>query len=341
MTKLSITFSIPAHNEEKNLLRLLSSIEKQKYPKNKVKIIVVNDSSTDKTASIAKRYGAKVIDVKTKDCERNKGIGLYAAKTDLIFFPDADMELCDVNFINNIVAPFLHDSEIIGSFTKEFALKGNRPESKSSLLRYVSYHPLQQDPLIQYFSPSIESTIVQKRKGYFLCEFVPGKIPAVGRVVYRRKQILETDVSKDERFIDMETTEIVARAGYRKFAYVPKARIKHFHAEGLKTLVGKRLRNLNKELLVNYEKRYYKWFDPSSAKDLIRIIAWVVYANLFVPALIRGIVLMVKNRDMAFLWEPVVTIVTTDVILWGFLTNKKGRKIAMGLIRTLACFEKE
>ncbi len=48
-----ITVIIPARNEAHNLPVLLSSLNKQTYPKELFNVIVVDDHSTDETASLA------------------------------------------------------------------------------------------------------------------------------------------------------------------------------------------------------------------------------------------------------------------------------------------------
>ena len=51
-----VSVIIPAHNEEKTILRAVRSIVRNKYPTNKREIIVVDDGSVDKTAEIIKHY---------------------------------------------------------------------------------------------------------------------------------------------------------------------------------------------------------------------------------------------------------------------------------------------
>lgn len=54
-----ITFGIPAHNEEQTILKTVKSILAADYPANKKEIIVVDDGSTDKTASVVRQFAAK------------------------------------------------------------------------------------------------------------------------------------------------------------------------------------------------------------------------------------------------------------------------------------------
>ena len=53
---------VPAHNEELLLAELLSSIEKQNYPRERFRTIVVADNCTDRTAEIGKSNGAEVLE---------------------------------------------------------------------------------------------------------------------------------------------------------------------------------------------------------------------------------------------------------------------------------------
>ena len=196
-----ISVIIPAYNGEKYLKRLIPSLSRQTYPRGKTEYLLINDRSTDGSGDLAKNFGMKVLDVNTRDIELNKGIGMHSAKGEYVYWLDQDMEVCSNDFFQLLIAPFLEEPKIIGAFTKEFALDCG-PKENNSLLRYISYDNTQRDPVYQFFSPSIESTIVEDRGNYFLCKFIPGKIPAVGRVLYNKTKLLKTAVGKDKSFID-------------------------------------------------------------------------------------------------------------------------------------------
>ena len=79
---------IPAHNEEKNIRKLLDSIKSQTFTD--YEVIVVCDSCEDATESIAKEYGARTlnVDYHTDGLTRNAGIDI--AKGEWLLFIDAD-----------------------------------------------------------------------------------------------------------------------------------------------------------------------------------------------------------------------------------------------------------
>ena len=184
----TISVIIPAFNEEKNLKVLFRSLKNQKYPKNKIEYIVVDDNSTDNTGIISKEFGAKVYKVNTHDIELNKGIGLTKSKNSFVYFLDADMEICDNYFFRKLINPFLENKNIIGSFTREFSLDIKSKKVTNSLLRFISYDPLQRDPLYEFISTSLEKTFVKKKNNYFLCQFIPSQIPPVGRILYKKSK---------------------------------------------------------------------------------------------------------------------------------------------------------
>jgi len=104
----TISVIIPARNEEENIGKLLSSIEKQTYPKHLFEVIVVDDHSTDNTAAIVNSYSfAKLIKLEFDNINsyKKKAIetGIAAASGDLIVTTDADC-IVQENWLKTIAA---------------------------------------------------------------------------------------------------------------------------------------------------------------------------------------------------------------------------------------------
>lgn len=98
-----ITLIIPARNEAANLGRLFDSILAQRYPRTLLEVLIIDDHSTDETASMIKSIAMvhdhiKYIDLKAFDKEENhtaykkKAIatGISLSKGKLIVTTDAD-----------------------------------------------------------------------------------------------------------------------------------------------------------------------------------------------------------------------------------------------------------
>ncbi len=84
-----ISIVIPAYNEEKFLPQCLESLKKQDY-KSKFEIIVVDNASTDGTATVAARLGAKVVSCPTRGVAYARGAGARSATGAIIVQADAD-----------------------------------------------------------------------------------------------------------------------------------------------------------------------------------------------------------------------------------------------------------
>lgn len=85
---MTISVVIPAYNEELYIKDTLQAIKQLTIQPNE--IIVVDGGSTDKTAQIAKSFGAKVLPVPHRGIGFARQKGLEAATGDIIAYTDAD-----------------------------------------------------------------------------------------------------------------------------------------------------------------------------------------------------------------------------------------------------------
>lgn len=106
----NVTLLIPARDEEKRIEPLLKSISENDF---KGELIVIDDHSTDRTAEIARSYGALVINSKPLPKGfRGKSWALYqgreVAKNDVLMLVDADTYFVD-NGIEKILSVYEKD----------------------------------------------------------------------------------------------------------------------------------------------------------------------------------------------------------------------------------------
>jgi glycosyltransferase involved in cell wall biosynthesis len=86
-----ISFIVPAHNEEAWIGRCVSAIRSgTEFLGEPYEIIVVDDASTDATASIARQQGAQVIRVEYRQISATRNAGARQSCGDILFFVDAD-----------------------------------------------------------------------------------------------------------------------------------------------------------------------------------------------------------------------------------------------------------
>jgi len=116
----SISVVIPAYNEEKYLPRCLSSLKKQTFQD--FEVIVVDNNSTDKTAEIALKYGAKVVRENTQGMTPARERGFREAKAEIIARTDADT-IVSPTWLQTIYHTFISNPDIValsGSFTSPY-----------------------------------------------------------------------------------------------------------------------------------------------------------------------------------------------------------------------------
>lgn len=85
---MTISVVIPVYNEASYLPACLESLRKQTLPPDE--IIIVDNNSTDRTARIAKDFGAKVINEPKQGIVFARNTGFDAARGDIIARGDAD-----------------------------------------------------------------------------------------------------------------------------------------------------------------------------------------------------------------------------------------------------------
>lgn len=115
-----VTVIIPAHNEEKGIIRTLESVRKSTY--RKLQIIVVDDASSDNTRKMVLHYIKLHSNRNIRLLRKQKNVGKgeamnhalrRTAEGDFVMTLDADSVL-DKNAIKNAVAHFDRDPKLVG-----------------------------------------------------------------------------------------------------------------------------------------------------------------------------------------------------------------------------------
>ncbi|MFN0301656.1 MAG: glycosyltransferase [Burkholderiales bacterium] len=86
-----ISFVIPAYNEELLLGRTLCALyDAARALGQPIDVVVVDDASTDRTASVAREHGARVVSVNHRQIAATRNAGATAATGEMLIFVDAD-----------------------------------------------------------------------------------------------------------------------------------------------------------------------------------------------------------------------------------------------------------
>ncbi len=103
LTSMKISVIIPAYNEEDYIAKTLESLMKQTVMPNE--IIVVDNNCKDKTATIAKKFGVKVVTEKKQGMIHARNKGFDSARYELIARCDSDVIL-PTDWIQKILKNF-------------------------------------------------------------------------------------------------------------------------------------------------------------------------------------------------------------------------------------------
>ncbi len=109
---VKVSIIIAARNEEANIVKCLSSIQKNNYPKDLIEIIVVDDQSDDQTTTIIEEQFPQVILLNAIQSQGKKAAIRLAsdhAKGELLLFTDADC-IVPTTWIEAIVSNYDADT---------------------------------------------------------------------------------------------------------------------------------------------------------------------------------------------------------------------------------------
>ncbi|MBI2617415.1 glycosyltransferase [Candidatus Gottesmanbacteria bacterium] len=123
-----VSVVVSTRNEEQSIQKCLESITNQSYPSKSIEIIVVDNFSTDRTVSIAKKYTSSIyLKGNERSTQRNYGIR-EKAKGKYALFLDADMRLSK-HVIRSCVEKLEQKNEITSLYILE-EIVGNSLWSK-------------------------------------------------------------------------------------------------------------------------------------------------------------------------------------------------------------------
>lgn len=318
-----VSIIIPTYNSQDYIKACLDSIYKQNYPKNKLEVIIVDSiATTDDTVKIAKKYPVKIIKNPKRLAEPAKTLGFKHATGELFFYLDSDAELVSKNWFKMVVAPFMANDQIAGSFTRYMPNK-----KQNAFNRYVSYNSLQLWSMLAFFLPSIKDATISRAKSYDIVKINLDKSPPVGICMYRKKLLDKIIKDPDTyNYVDIAIPLELAELGFDKFAYTKKAGLYHKRAGLIKELKRQK-RDVAVTYLPVIGTRKYNYIDFKSPRDLLKVILWVIYVNLIIPSSLVGIYKSIKYKDIAGLYELPTNFLLTNYVIYLFLTEQSGRRL--------------
>ena len=310
----SISIIIPTLNAAKVLRSCLFSIRSQKYPKNKITILVIDGGSSDDTKKIAIRYNAKILKNPLKTAESGKAIGIKMAKGELIALIDSDNILPGKNWLNQMILPFQKHTEIIGSEPMSYTY---RP--KAGFIERYSALTGVNDPycLIAgnydrtgylHSSWTALNIPIKNFKNYQVATLLPNRLlPTIGaNGTFFRNSFLKKYFNSNFFFdIDLLTEVLNKSQKSLKFAKVKNGIIHTFCESSISKFYRKQLRRATDLYFYRSIRQYLL-----TQNNFIPSIKFTLYTILIFPMFFDTINGYLKKPDLAWLFHPIACLIT-------------------------------
>lgn len=122
-----VSVVVPAYNEENYVGKCLEALAAQVHPGFDLEIIVVDNGSTDRTADVARLYGARVVDQPRRGVAHARQAGFEAARGEIIASTDAD-SAPPPDWLHSLVTELLRHPGVLGVYGPARVLDGTRFE---------------------------------------------------------------------------------------------------------------------------------------------------------------------------------------------------------------------
>ncbi|MEK7119878.1 MAG: glycosyltransferase, partial [Patescibacteria group bacterium] len=225
----TISVVIATHNSSRTIGRCLQSIRSQRYPQDRIEIIIADGASTDTTRDIVSAYNVNwfAVDPTKQSAEYNKATGISHAKNEILAMIDHDNVLPHDLWLQNMVQPFLEQKDVVGVET----LRYHYDPDTTLLDRYFALFGAG-DPLVWYLGKADRlsyiydtyrlSKDVIDHGSYYVVRFKPDNMPTIGAngFLVRRKILMENAQVSPGAYFDMDVNIDLIHKGHDTCAFV-------------------------------------------------------------------------------------------------------------------------
>ncbi len=135
----SVTIIVPCYNEEKTVLKTITSLLALEYPKEKLSILVVDDGSTDRTSevvtSLSKEQCIRVIRKENGGKYTALNEGLLETTSDIVGCLDAD-SFVEKNALEHII-PYFENTLVMAVVP---SIVVDRPQNVLQMVQHIEYY---------------------------------------------------------------------------------------------------------------------------------------------------------------------------------------------------------
>lgn len=321
---LRFSFSIPVFNSGKYLEACLKSIRDQDYPQDSVELLVVDAGSDDDTLEIAKKYNARIFANPKRLGEYGMKIAVANATGDLLVMFAADNGLAGKEWLKKVAEIFDRHQNLASLWGRMVA-----SEDDPIIMRY--YELIQSEPLayfinknLNYYFKTAETQNSDGLDKYYLFN-VQKDMPicwGANGLVYRL-QYVKVIFTREGYIGDNEIFQYMIEKGFNKVAYLPALPIYHHTVSSVGHWVKKWKRNFVNIFLATRHQRRIDWFYYGNFR--LKLFFWLIYSLIPIFSIIHSVFLMIKDRNVYWLFHPLMSFLQTVTYIFWTLKLPEGR----------------
>lgn len=323
----TISVVIATYNSQNTIEKCLKSVRDQKYPQEKIEIILADGNSKDKTLQIAKKYNVKIlaIDPQKQNAEYNKGVAVRKATGELLLLIDHDNVLPHANWLTKMIKPLRDNNDIVAVETLRYHY-----DPKAVLLdRYFALFGAG-DPLAFYLGKADRLSFiydtynlfgdVRDMGSYYIVRFKPSEIPTLGAngFLIRRNILMENAQVGEDHFFHIDVNVDLIKKGYNTYAFIKDDII---HLTGYKNISSFLYRRKLFMEQFHFQTKARRRYSVFMKQDTLNLLKFILYAATFVKPTFDAARGYIKIQDSAWFLHPFLSF--TLLVIYGYTTIKR------------------
>lgn len=332
----SISFIIPTYNAAAHIQRCLKSIRGQDYSQERIEVIIPDGGSSDNTLDLAGQYNCKILQNQKRLAEYGLQLGILNARGDFLVPFAADNELIGCNWVKKVIDLFSFDREISAVWGRLASAKDD-----SSLNKY--FELIQSDPLNWFLNKNLSKYKKDSQiygKDCFIFNVDPRRPLVWGANGIAYRAAISRPIWAQEGYLgDNDAFQHMVEQGSNRVAYFDSPHVYHHHVANLKQWFTKWKRNYQSHFLDKLKTRNLQWVFVQDFKR--RLCFWLAYSLCPLFSGMQAVYLALRDRNVHWLYHPLVSFLQTTVYIYITLTTKEGRACFKNLIMHNIPFTKE
>ena len=315
--KYSVTFNIATLNDEKRIKKCLQHIKKQNYNHKKIKINVIDGGSKDKTISIAKSYGCRIIYNKYVLAEPALYLGYKSTKTDYAVYMATDNIIFDKNWLKKILKPFENNDKVKISFSKVSLSNSDNiwsnylNEDTDPFNRFVYGNSSHPEKFKRYYK------LLFQNRDFEIYDFKNNQNYPL--IALAQCTVVKSNLIRKNLYDDIQDIINYIKSGYL-IAYVKNTSIYHYSISGFLDFYNK----FDRRIKISLNFNNYKNRDKLTTKTrILKKYIFLFYSISIIFPFLDSVVNFMRQKKKCSFIHPFACLIITFLIIKNIILKNK------------------